>query len=245
MRDPLLRSTGILSALFHEGAVVCEGDSDRAFYQEINYRLLTAQSEQTQDDSENEESEGREEPEGADNTIFLAAQNKSTIQKIVWPMRAMGIPSVAIVDIDVFKESSTFKTLLQAAFVPQASINVWGAHRGELHRKLETKNREYQKGGLDLLEPADRESAETLLDNLAAYGIFVVPVGDLERWFGCWLAELDERPRKSDYVPRVFELMGSDPTDSSYLKPQDGDVWDFMRKVSAWIADPNRRGMPE
>ena len=31
MRNPLLRSTGIVSALFYENAVVTEGDADRAF----------------------------------------------------------------------------------------------------------------------------------------------------------------------------------------------------------------------
>lgn len=40
MKDPLLRSTGPLRALFHRGAVVTEADTDRAFYDEINYRLL-------------------------------------------------------------------------------------------------------------------------------------------------------------------------------------------------------------
>jgi ABC-type polar amino acid transport system ATPase subunit len=39
MRDPLLRSTGVLSALFHSSAIVCEADRDRAFYEEINSRL--------------------------------------------------------------------------------------------------------------------------------------------------------------------------------------------------------------
>jgi hypothetical protein len=40
MRNPLLRSTGVISALFYESVVVTEADPDRAFYQEINERLL-------------------------------------------------------------------------------------------------------------------------------------------------------------------------------------------------------------
>ena len=40
MRDPLFRSTGVLSSLFYRGAVVCEADTDRAFYGEVNDRLL-------------------------------------------------------------------------------------------------------------------------------------------------------------------------------------------------------------
>ncbi|SDZ07681.1 AAA family ATPase [Nitrosomonas halophila] len=40
MRNPLLRSTGVLSGLFYEFVVVTESDADRAFYEEINERLL-------------------------------------------------------------------------------------------------------------------------------------------------------------------------------------------------------------
>jgi hypothetical protein len=36
MRNPLLRSTGVLSGLFYEFVIVTEADADRAFYQEIN-----------------------------------------------------------------------------------------------------------------------------------------------------------------------------------------------------------------
>ena len=42
MRNPLLRSTGVLNGLFFESVIVTEADSDRAFYQEINERLLHA-----------------------------------------------------------------------------------------------------------------------------------------------------------------------------------------------------------
>src|SRR5207247_11230495 len=41
MRHPLLRSTGVLSGLFYEFVVVTESDADRAFYQEVNERLLS------------------------------------------------------------------------------------------------------------------------------------------------------------------------------------------------------------
>lgn len=39
-QDPLLRSSNVMSALFYKGAIVTEADTDRAFYQEINERLL-------------------------------------------------------------------------------------------------------------------------------------------------------------------------------------------------------------
>ncbi len=68
--DPLLRSARALQALFARAAVVCEADADRAFYDEINRRLL-------------------ENPTrlGAADTAFLNAQNWQTIPRIAGPLR--------------------------------------------------------------------------------------------------------------------------------------------------------------
>lgn len=247
MSDPLLRSTGVLSALFHEGAIVCEGDADRAFYQEINHRLLTVQFDQGKGSDENENTEASkisQELKGADNSIFLNSHGKDTVPRIVGPLRKMGIPAAAIVDLDVLKNE--FSPLLTAALVPEDSRYAWGNHRGRIEGKLRNKDASYKtEGGLNLLDKGDRESAETLLNNLAEYGIFVLPTGELESWLKEWLTSLNESPAKKRWVPKVFELMGSEPKAPGYLKPREGDVWDFMRKVGAWIADPNRKGMPE
>lgn len=223
MRDPLLRSTGVLSALFYQGTIVCEADSDRAFYQEINERLLAY---------------GRK---GAENSLFLNAQNKQTVRRIVRPLREVGIPAATIVDLDVFKDD-VFKELLKSAFVPETLVNAWGVLKGELNRKLKAKNEKYaQNGGILLLDALDKESAQIFIDNLAEYGIFVVASGELESW----LRVLRVSGPKSEWVPKAFEAMGSDPADAGFLKPQRGDVWDFMEKVAAWIENPRRKGIPE
>ncbi len=44
MQEPLLRSANALSGVFYEGVVVTEADADRAFYQELNERLLAEES---------------------------------------------------------------------------------------------------------------------------------------------------------------------------------------------------------
>jgi hypothetical protein len=103
MKDPLMRSTGVLSALFHKGCVVTEADADRALYQEINERLLASNL-------------------GIDSCVFLNAQNKQTVQRIVSPLRKMGIPAAAIVDLDVLKGTSTLKELLKSCTVPQSLV---------------------------------------------------------------------------------------------------------------------------
>src|SRR5690606_10718886 len=87
MRQPLLRSTGVLNGLFFETVVVAEADADRAFYQEINERLVAAGD-----------------PRGMANALFVNAQNKQTVWDIVRPLRELGIPTVGVVDVDVLSE---------------------------------------------------------------------------------------------------------------------------------------------
>lgn len=104
MRHPLLRSTGLLSGLFYEFVVITESDADRAFYQEINERLLQFKPEW-----------------GIPNCLFLNAQNKQTVQTLLKPLRKLGIPAVGIVDIDVLKEGgANWTNLLSSADIPPA-----------------------------------------------------------------------------------------------------------------------------
>lgn len=112
MRDPLLRSTNVLDALFHEFAVVSEADTDRAFYQEINERLLAS------------------ERGGIDNCLFLNARNKQTVPQVAGPLREIGIPAAMIVDIDVLKEGGqVWSKLLDAASVPETSRTALNSYR--------------------------------------------------------------------------------------------------------------------
>jgi hypothetical protein len=219
MRDPLLRSTGVLGALFHEGAIVCEADADRVFYQEVNERLLA---------------EGRG---GADGCVFLNAQNKQTIRRILRPLREMGIPAAAVVDLDILKGRDDFRDLLRSAFVPEVFAEHWERSRALLQQKL--RGEDYKDGGVRNLPREHRATAEHLLDSLASYGVFVVPTGELE----CWLRQLEVGGHGPEWLTQVFERMGTDSSQPSYLHPGDGDVWRFMQRLAEWIADPLRRGM--
>jgi hypothetical protein len=78
MQDPLLRSVGVLSGLLYNYVIVGEANADRAFYQEINERLLDA------NDSR-----------GIPHTLFLNADSKQTIPRIIDPLRKLGIPAAS------------------------------------------------------------------------------------------------------------------------------------------------------
>lgn len=242
MRDPLLRSTNVLGALFHESVVVAEADTDRAFYQEINERLLAFDR------------------EGLDNCLFLNARNKQTVPQVAAPLRQIGIPAAMIVDIDVLKDGGrVWSRLLDAANVPETSRPALNGYRVAVKKAFDDSGKDMKKdGGIAVLGTDARESCESLLGLLADYGIFVVPGGEVESW----LPELDVTGHGPDWLIEIFEKMRTDPRDGSYVKPLQkvesqadtnpqgeakphNDVWGFVERIGRWVQDENRRGMPE
>jgi hypothetical protein len=225
MRNPLLRSTGVLSGLFYEFVVVAESDADRAFYQEVNQRLL------------------RFKPNwGIPNCLFINAQNKQTVQTIVRPLRKMGIPTAGIVDIDILKEGGTvWSNLVTSHGIPPLAHQSLAVLRSAVKNALEATGRDMKRdGGTAILDGPNEETARGLLSQLAEYGVFIVPGGELESW----LKHLGASGHGPTWLIDVFERMGEDPEKSSYLKPSTGDVWEFMSRVRAWLVDPAHKGIP-
>lgn len=225
MRNPLLRSTGVLSGLFYEFVVVTESDADRAFYQEINERLL------------------RFKPEwGIPNCLFINAQNKQTVQTIIRPLRQLGIPAVGIVDIDVLKEGGTvWSNLLSSANVPSITHGSLAAARTAVKQAMDNSGKNMKRdGGIAILTSSEHEAAENLLKQLGEYGISVVPGGELESW----LQDLGASGHGPSWLISIFEKMGEDPDAPSFLKPSENDIWLFMATVKSWLIDSNRKGIP-
>lgn len=226
MRNPLLRSIGVLDALFYNAVVVTEADADRAFYQEINERLLQARD-----------------PRGIEGCLFLNAQNKQTVWDIVHPLRELGIPAIGIVDIDVLKEGGTvWAKPMNGAFIPPISHQALGAERAALLAAFKQTGKDMKRdGGIDLLGNAEREACENFFLKLADYGMFIVPTGEVE----FWLQTLQLNRGKSSWLNTVFEAMGDDPTSPNYVRPAQGDVWDFLGRIANWVKDPLRKGVPD
>jgi hypothetical protein len=225
MRDSLLRSTNVLSALFHEAAVVAEADTDRTFYQEINERLLVFDR------------------EGIDSCLFLNARNKQTVPTVAGPLRQMGIPAAMVLDIDALKDGGKEWTrLLDAANVPETSRDALNSHRAAVKKAFDRSGKDVNRdGGVAVLDGDAKESCNDLLDQLAGYGIFLVPDGELE----AWLPELGVDKHGPDWLIEVFEKMGVNPRDPGYAKPQQAGVWAFVEKVGRWVQDENQKGMPQ
>ena len=225
MRDPLLRSIGVLSGLFYEAVVVTESDTDRAFYQEINERLLEFKAEW-----------------GIPNCLFLNAQNKQTIYQIIKPLREMGIPAAAIVDVDIVKEGgSVWSRFLESGFVPLLEISPLSQIRKGIRDALDATGANMKRdGGIDVLTGATREAAENLFDKLASYGLFCLRKGELE----AWLKNLGVPGHGPPWLIEMFSRLGSNPTDPKYVTPATNDVWAFIASVKNWVLDPDRKGIP-
>jgi ABC-type cobalamin/Fe3+-siderophores transport system ATPase subunit len=225
MRTPLLRSSGVLSALFYESVIVTESDNDRAFYQEINERLL------------------RFKPEwGIPNCLFLNAQNKQTIPTIIQPLRQLGIAAAGIVDIDVVKDGGkTWTRLLTSINVPQLLHNPLQNTRDIINKSLVETGRDMKRhGGINILDAEKKEAASDLLNTLSEYGMFAVPGGELESF----LKEANVPGEKTQWLIKMFEAMGDNPESENYMYPKDSDVWEFIGDIKKWLIKPDRKGIP-
>jgi energy-coupling factor transporter ATP-binding protein EcfA2 len=221
LRSPLMRSANAVSGLFYDGVVVTESDNDRAFYAEIYHRLLAI----TPD---------------APSVMFVNAQNKQTIKDIVGPLRKFGVPAVGIPDLDFIKEGgATWTGWLRAALVPDMTYQASNVQRAAIKDGLDQANPAWKtQGGMSVLSKPNAAAASLFFDDLNRYGIFPVRNGEVE----FWLKQLGVPGKKTEWAVSMLERLGSDPDDPSYVPPGDGDVWDFMRGILAWVGNPARQG---
>ena len=113
--------------------------------------------------------------------------------------------------------------------------------RAAIMQAIETSGKNMKRdGGVNVLALHEREACTNLLSQLNDYGVFVVPGGELESW----LKALNTTGHGPAWLIQMFDAMGSDPTDAGYVKPDGGDVWEFMKLVKTWLNDPRRKGIP-
>jgi len=176
------------------------------------------------------------------NCLFLNAQNKQTVPSIVKPLREMGIPAAGIVDLDVLKEGGQVWTKqILAAGIPNPQHEALGNLRKKILNLLNAANENWKsEGGVAVLEGDDLEAANNLMETLEEYGIFVVRDGELESW----LKQLGAAGHGSNWLVGTFEKMGENPEDPAYIKPSDGDVWDFLANIRGWMLAGGRKGIP-
>lgn len=226
MRNPLLRSVGAMESLFYDYVIVTEADVDRAFYEEVNQRLVSAGD-----------------PRGIPNCLFLRAQNKQTVSTIVQPLRALGIPCAGVVDVDVYEEGGkVWSQLVESAGMDAATADGSATVRSRVKSYFDALGTPKPKarGGVNLLTGAERQAANNLFDQLGDHGMFVVRHGEVEHWLPGTAAAGLHGP---EWLVAAFERMGEDPADAGYMNPTSGDVWDFIGVIGGWLKYDRRKGM--
>jgi len=93
--DPLLKTSDVLTSLFHKVAIIVEGDSDARFIRAMIDAVLG-------DDYR------------APDVKFFHCGGKDKIPKIATALRAIGVPVIAVVDIDVLDNKVKFLELVES-----------------------------------------------------------------------------------------------------------------------------------
>ncbi|MEF9979248.1 MAG: hypothetical protein RR834_12250, partial [Thermomonas sp.] len=143
---------------------------------------------------------------------------------------------------DVLKEGgANWTNLLSSADIPSLLHSSFGSMRASVKAAMDATGRDMKReGGVAILNGANRQAAEDLLDQVKQYGIFVVQSGELESW----MKDLGASGHGPSWLIEIFERMGEDSSRSNYVRPSASDVWSFVQQIRGWLVDPNRKGIP-
>jgi hypothetical protein len=218
--DPILKYSNVFDALFHEGAVVCEGDADCRFYatmlDEVEKGLR-----------------------GSD-LLFTHTAGKSRLFKVARALRAVQVPTRVITDFDVLQDAQDLENIVTAlggewaaieddhqfvktyidalagevpdrskvleqitkilTDVPEGTLSTSTIDRIKREVKAPTGWKMAQKVGESVLtDPAAKTKFEHLKLTVAGIGLYIVPVGTLESFIPSvgghgprWLANVIE-----------------------------------------------------
>ena len=181
------------------------------------------------------------------------------IYKTVAPLRKMGVPAAAIVDIDFLtKPDKEWKNLIDACQIEAQEQSIYTKYRDSIIKEFkiklkikdcpslteEEKNKaakklgeKIKKKGIKVFSSNSKEysKAKDLIEFLAEYGLFIIPTGELESW-------IPELNKGSDWDNNWLEKMGK-PVAEDFDIQQELNKWGFMQKIAEWIDDPNKKGV--
>jgi hypothetical protein len=218
---PVLSSQRVHESLFYRGVAVCEGDADRSVYEAVSARVhddqdvlfINAHNKQTiwaivdllrqakipvccvvDIDILNSHEEFQR---------LLRAVNPGADNSDMLEMRRRLSKAIAgRTDDDVLLDIKSLVGELQERL--RAGLDLTGAQAAinEL-AKADSKWGPIKRNGLGVLADAPRALGQELVDRAMRYGIFIVPVGELEGW-----RDLGVR-QKNVYVTRLLEEIAS------------------------------------
>jgi predicted ATP-dependent endonuclease of OLD family len=229
-KDPLLRSSDVINALFHKSAIITEGDDDKVIYHEANNKLVSSLERGIIED-----------------TIFLNARGKPVVHRLVKSLRKIGVPTASIYDLDVLKEEKVhgkyktlWKAILVSSNVENSKLEYYEKERKEIECAIKNINKRRKDNEQDFFKNLDvnkisnslKQKICSLLNDLKDYGIFIVPVGELEQWLK-YIP--DSNPNEDIFIKMLNKIENNNPTDY--------DIWKFLDEINSWISNKDRKGM--
>lgn len=202
-KDPMLKYSDILNALFYEDVIICESDADCRIYGTMLSHLKRKAGKYLQ-------------------VQFIPSNGKHRISKIVDAVNKMGIHCLAVIDIDLLSDNQDVKKTFEAFGGKWEDIehdlksfsNSLSSHEAVLERKnlkkqidqllcdsherylsnteVEkitellhpiTKWKQLKKSGKSIVPAGDATAAfNRVIEKLKEVGIYIVEVGELENF---------------------------------------------------------------
>ena len=174
--EPLLSSQPIKEALFHDLVILCEGDTDRIFYQTVYNKI-------------NEDNQ----------LLFIHSLGKQNMKKIVPLFKDINLNFRVIMDFDIFDNKEEFKNLVESMDANNLSdITKQYDTIFSDYNESDWKNNLKEKG-IRAIKKDQIDSTKLLINRLKESNILVVPNGELESW-----NEDDEKISKENWLSKTL-----------------------------------------
>jgi ABC-type branched-subunit amino acid transport system ATPase component len=263
--DPLLSSQRVLEAIFHEGVVVCEGGSDKAVYRSVavneigNDQLLfvNAHGKHSIEDITGALTEANI-PVAAitdidilrdhyDLRYLLESISDDDFDDILDARRNIEQAVQEIQDEEVVEEMvPEVEDFLDQLRAGEHTLSGADAALGRLSSGFSewsnVKEQGIERIPVENLDDEDetQNDPEWVLDEAEQYGVFIVPVGELEGWMDL------NRSSKSTWVVKALKVIGTKDNDENQ-DDTDSDEYDydeltnFVEEIERYLDGEYRR----
>lgn len=252
--DPLLSSTRIMEGLFYKGAIIVEADADAVFYQRIARQLQKADSFHIAHAHNKQTVAKVLHPYRAlgipystivdFDVIRVRNEFKALLKELVLPEEKIEQAINLQAEIVEYIENVDQKALLSGQIeeleceVARIQKNEKGSDTetllselaGNLKRIRESGSswKKYKKIGVAALDDQTSKKFHELSDLCSEFGLFIVPVGELEGWLvGHGLAHSS---KKSKWIVKALELIPELNQDVNE------EPWSFVENVFTYLS---------
>ncbi len=154
-----------LNSLFHKKTILVEDEFDKFFYERYSSLYLN---------------------DKALDINYIGLNGKSKIKEVFDQMNELELNVSCIVDIDFLINNNDAPNCIRRKDEELYSIHVAFAQKYNNMKQKEEFRKQLKRDGVESLRTNQDEfrDAKELIDRYAKHGIFIVEVGEIERWYG-------------------------------------------------------------